>query len=292
MKASTSAYPAILLLCLASNQLLGQRTPPKTPATIQNILTETKQSETGEGQVIYVDNRSSEDIIVKSISLTACENIRESCHVISLKIRIKGGDKRVVYRIHARSPDAPYTYTPSISWEVPNDSPSPPSEPAAGAVTADANTARVPFAVPSQLIDVTEFRPAVAAVDSGGVCVNVTNAGMPQGHTALLMQFGPLEAPLRQVAVEIDSAGRVFEYYDARGDLRAPVGATRLDAPPAGLRTTISINLFLQSGSLQNIGGGRPTESFSVRGAGILLAENLGNPALLIDRLMRECGKH
>ena len=137
MKASTSACAAILLLCPASNQLLGQRTPPRTPATIQNIVTETKQSETGEGEVIYVDNRSSEDIIVKSISLTACENIRESCHLISLKIRIKGGDKRVVYRIHPRSPDAPYTYTPSISWETPNDNPPQPSAPPGGAVTAD-----------------------------------------------------------------------------------------------------------------------------------------------------------
>ena len=264
---------------------------PRTPATNYTIVMETKQSESGEGHVIYVDNRSSQDIIVTSVSLTECDNVRESCHPMPLKMRINAGDKRVVLRIHPRSDDRGYSYRSSFAWELVNDAPRQiaraepvPPAPPPGAIL-------VPRSGASALIDAQDFHPAVPAVDTGSACIPTADLQLPNGRSALLMRFGPERAPLRQVMIELDSAGRPAHYSDARGDLVAPEGAASPDAAPTGFRTVIAIDLLQQVGMVQNQGGGRPSEKFAVRGAGILVAPTLGTPATMILRVIQECGK-
>src|SRR5712671_3355862 len=126
MSASLRVLLPIVCIYLPAGHASAQRSPseaPRIPATTYTIVMETQQSESGEGQVVYVDNRSSQDIIVTSVSLLECENIRESCHPMPLKIRIAAGDKRIVLRVHPRSDDRGYSYRSSFAWELVHDAP-------------------------------------------------------------------------------------------------------------------------------------------------------------------------
>ena len=296
MRAPLRALFAIVCFGLPVCRASAQRSPSdaaKTPATNYTIVMETKQSESGEGHVIYVENRSSQDIIVISVSLLECDNIRESCHPMPLKIRINAGDKRIVFRVHPRSDDRGYSYRSSFAWELANDAPRqvaqselPPAPPA-----PPPGVILVPRSGTSALIDAQDFRPAVPAVDTGSACIASADLRLPNGHSVLLMQFGPEAAPLRQIMVDLDSAGRPTRYSDMRGDLVSPAGNTSSDASPGGLRTVIQIDLLQQVGMVENQGGGRASERFAVRGPGILVASALGTPATMVLRVIQECGK-
>jgi hypothetical protein len=89
----------------------------RIPATTSTVTSELKQSESNNDQVAYVDNRSTQNIVVTSIKLSDCENVKVGCHIISLKVRIKAGDKRMIYRISPRNPDQPVSFRFYFTWQ-------------------------------------------------------------------------------------------------------------------------------------------------------------------------------
>jgi hypothetical protein len=89
----------------------------RVPATGSTVTTELKQSESNDDQIVYVDNRSSQNIVVTSLKFSECENLKVGCHIVSLKVRIKAGDKQMVYRIVPRNPDQPISFRYSFTWE-------------------------------------------------------------------------------------------------------------------------------------------------------------------------------
>jgi hypothetical protein len=149
---------------------------------------------------------------------------------------------------------------------------------------------RGPFRVPVRMADVSEFRPAVPAVDEGGHCESVPPAPMLQpGQRGLLYSFGPREARRRNVMVIVDSADLPVRYSDIRGDLRGPNDASLSVANPMGPRTTIAINFRDTTGMLRNIDTDADSGALRVRGPAILTALNLGAPARMTARVIKEC---
>lgn len=89
-----------------------------TPATSSTITTEMQQAQGGDiAQVIYVTNNSSHTVIVTSVRLMECENIQGSCGVRRLKQRIGPGGRSVVQRVKPRSPDQPFSFSYTFTWE-------------------------------------------------------------------------------------------------------------------------------------------------------------------------------
>lgn len=113
----------VLTLAVALSSLPGAltaQTPADTaqvPATTTNILTELKQSESSEDQIVYVENRSSQTIIVTSLKLSECDNVKLGCHIIKLNARVRAGEKRMVYRIAPANPDQPTSFRYSFTWQ-------------------------------------------------------------------------------------------------------------------------------------------------------------------------------
>ena len=147
-----------------------------------------------------------------------------------------------------------------------------------------------PIQLATRAGDVAEFQPAVPAIDTGGRCQPGPEHPMLQpGQRALPYTFGPRGRPTRNVMLIVDSAGRPVRYSDLRGDLRGhpdPVIAATL---AIGARTSITLNLSAQTGVLRNSGAGTDSVGVRVRGPGLLDAANLGTPAAMIARILREC---
>ena len=138
--------------------------------------------------------------------------------------------------------------------------------------------------------DVSEFVPAVAAIDTGGRCETIPNYPMLQsGQRPLHYTFGARGHPFRNVMLIVDSAGQPVRYSDLRGDLRGNPDPALLAKMSLGPRTTITINMADQSGVLRNLDGRADSVGIRVRGSAVLTAANLGPPAAMIARILREC---
>jgi hypothetical protein len=111
------------------------------------------------------------------------------------------------------------------------------------------------------------------------------------GQRAFWYPFGPRESRRRNVMLIVDSVGHPVRYSDLRGDLRGPNDSSISAANPRGPRTSIALNLLDQSGMLRNTGLGPETPVLRVRGPSILDAANLGTPARMIERILKECAR-
>lgn len=149
-----------------------------------------------------------------------------------------------------------------------------------------------PFTPPVSAGDVAAFRAAVPAVDTGGHCEPAPTGPMLQpGQRAFWYAFGPRESRRRNVMLIVDSVGHPVRYSDLRGDLRGPNDSSISAANPPGPRTSIALNLLDQSGMLRNTGVEPETPALRVRGPSILDAANLGTPARMIERILKECAR-
>ncbi len=114
----TSTSPRSALLLLASlvfspGIVAGQN----APATHQTVDTELDTSLGNGDHMIYVNNRSSVEIIVTSVRLMDCENVQGSCSVIKKKIRVNAGGRVLAHRVRARYPDQNFSFRYSFTWE-------------------------------------------------------------------------------------------------------------------------------------------------------------------------------
>ena len=88
------------------------------PASSSTILTELEQPSGGDdAQLIYVMNHSTHPIIVTSIRMMECENVQGNCGTRRMKQRVRPAARVMVQRVRARSPDQPFRFRYSFTWE-------------------------------------------------------------------------------------------------------------------------------------------------------------------------------
>lgn len=140
------------------------------------------------------------------------------------------------------------------------------------------------------IADVSEFAPAIPAVDSGGRCEGLRSAvGMTTGQRGYLYVFDTDGTRTRIVHVVIDSLHQLVRYSDARGHLQRTNAEMMSNAPPSGIRTTLNLNAVQGFGMLENVGPGLADVPIQVRAAAFLDAPNLGVPRNMIEHVLREC---
>jgi hypothetical protein len=69
-------------------------------------------------QVAYIHNLSSVQIVIYSLTLRDCENVKGSCSPQKVNIKIPAGSRRSVKRIEPRSPDASFRFSMSYGWRA------------------------------------------------------------------------------------------------------------------------------------------------------------------------------
>jgi LEA14-like dessication related protein len=75
----------------------------------------------GDGQIVYVYNHSSVPIVVTGLHLIECENIKNSCDVQRLRIRVPAGQRMNLATVHPDNPNRAYSFRFNYSWEAARD---------------------------------------------------------------------------------------------------------------------------------------------------------------------------
>lgn len=67
-------------------------------------------------QIAYISNMSSVQIVVYSVTLRDCENVKQSCNPQKVNIRVPAGRRAVLKRVEPRSPNAGFRFAMSYGW--------------------------------------------------------------------------------------------------------------------------------------------------------------------------------
>lgn len=250
------------------------------------------QLDNQQSRVVYVRNDTDQPMLITSFQIYSCVNVRQDCTTYNPDIAVPPHQAVIAMRVDpiraGSEPIFGYTY----KWQhVAGNAARAISTPCGQLSAGMPCLIRVQTAPPTPLADVEQFKPAVGPLDRGGTCSPSPVGAFTPGGSVLMMVFGPVDRPFRQLRLELDSLGKPYSYSDGRGDLRSPPGATDPTTPPSGLRTTIGINVPFASATMENEGNGMARESYFAQGPEILRAVSLGVPQQMIERIVRECGR-
>jgi hypothetical protein len=99
----------------------SNRSPIYIAPTNQTVEAGTEMSFGGDGQIVYVYNHSSVPIVVTGLHLIECENIKNSCDVQRLRIRVPAGQRMNLVTVHADNTSRAYSFRFNYSWEAAHD---------------------------------------------------------------------------------------------------------------------------------------------------------------------------
>lgn len=110
--ASVLVTTIVLAACASSSK------PAFVAANSQTVFASAEQAHgPNPAQVIYVENRSTVPIIVYSVTLRRCENVRQRCETPQrLSVRLPGGQRAPIQRVEPRLETSGFTYTYSFAW--------------------------------------------------------------------------------------------------------------------------------------------------------------------------------
>ena len=106
----------IALMIAAAGVMATGTVAAQGPASNRNIESKLERTETG-FYTIRVLNHSSQNIIVTSVRLTNCENVRGACAVHRKKVKVFAGSGAMVHRVMPRQEDRGYTFRYTYTWE-------------------------------------------------------------------------------------------------------------------------------------------------------------------------------
>lgn len=115
MRCNTFVTAVLILGLTPAAQAQSRRYIAPTDQTIVSV-TETSQGEVP-AYSIYVENHSSVRVIVSGVALRQCENVRGSCGVSGLKIKVPAGGRAFIKRVEARDQNRSFTFRYGFSWQ-------------------------------------------------------------------------------------------------------------------------------------------------------------------------------
>lgn len=69
-------------------------------------------------QIAYIHNVSSVQIVIYSVTLRDCENVKQSCYPQKVNVKVPAGSRVVLKRIEPRRPDASFRFSMSYGWRA------------------------------------------------------------------------------------------------------------------------------------------------------------------------------
>lgn len=74
----------------------------------------------GEGAYVVVLNASTVDVVVTSVTLRDCANIKNRCETVRLRVPLAPGQRRQVLTVTRADPNQGHSFRYSFSWEAPD----------------------------------------------------------------------------------------------------------------------------------------------------------------------------
>lgn len=83
----------------------------------QTVRAATEMAFSGDGQTIYVTNDSSVPIMVTGLRLTDCENIKNRCETMRVRVRVDPGRRQAVLTVKPDNPNRGHSFRYTYTWE-------------------------------------------------------------------------------------------------------------------------------------------------------------------------------
>ncbi len=232
---------------------------------------------------IYIRNDGVEDLVITSMQLYGCQNLKQECKVYTPNVVIPAGKTVKAMRLEAENTKLSWKYQYTFSTRLLNTGRTT-STPVSGSFTTISRIGRMPFV---GIDDPEHFIARVPEPQGEWLCGR--SPLNPAGFTTLMMVMtGDPSSMLSILHVDLDAEGKPSLYTEQRGNLRAVPGMPGADTLPP--RTIISVQVQLGLANLLNEGGGKPPEYYAVTGSSVMSSRALGNPAEKMSRVIRECG--
>jgi hypothetical protein len=91
--------------------------------TSRTVRAKTVAAYSGRGHQIVIENSSTVDIVVTSLHLKDCENIRNRCEVVRLSILVPAGQSRPITTVERRDDQRASNFRYSWTWDRVEDEP-------------------------------------------------------------------------------------------------------------------------------------------------------------------------
>lgn len=92
---------------------------PYVAPTRETIVTTTEEREgTPSAHLIFVQNRSTVAVRVFSVTLTNCENVKQSCAPHPMNLRVGPGERQLAVRVEPSDPEKGFGYNFGFSWHA------------------------------------------------------------------------------------------------------------------------------------------------------------------------------
>lgn len=91
--------------------------------TGETVTAYTEAAYGAEGQHIVVEDRSTVEVVVTSLRLRDCENIRNECQLVRMRELVRPGERHRLATVHPADPNKASGFGFSWSWEPVGDSP-------------------------------------------------------------------------------------------------------------------------------------------------------------------------
>ena len=95
----------------------SSRTPVYVAPSSETIESGTEMALTGDGQYIYIVNHSSAAITVTGLHLIDCENIKNRCEVMRLRVRVPPGQRANLATVRPDNPNRASSFRFTYRWE-------------------------------------------------------------------------------------------------------------------------------------------------------------------------------
>jgi hypothetical protein len=232
---------------------------------------------------IYIRNDGADDLVITSMQLYGCQNLKQECKVYEPNVLIPAGKTVKAMRLEAENTKRSWRYQYTFSTRLLTTARTS-SAPRSGSFTTISRIGRMPFV---GIDNPEQFVARVPAQEGQWQCGR--SPLNPAGFTTLMMVMtGDPSSVLSIVYVDLDGEGKPSLYTEQRGNLRTVPGLPGADTLPP--RTVISVQVQQGLANLLNEGGGKPPEYYAVTGSAVMNSRALGNPAEMMARVIKECG--
>jgi hypothetical protein len=233
---------------------------------------------------IYIRNDGTEDLVITSMQLYGCQNLRQECKVYTPNVMIPAGKTVKAMRLEADNTKLSWKYQYTFSTRLLTPARTPTVSPMGSFTTISRIGGRLPFV---GIDDPEQFIARVPAQQGTWQCSRSPLS--PSGFETLMMvKLSEEGAPLSLIYVDLDAEGRPSLYTEQRGAMRYVPGMPGADSLPP--RTIISVQVQQGLANLLNEGDRKPAEYYAVTGSAVMQSSALGNPAEMMARVIRECG--
>lgn len=89
--------------------------------SMETIQSGTEMAFSGDGQYVYIINHSSVPIVITGLNLVDCQNIKNRCEVMHLRVRVLPGQRVNLATVRSQNTSLPSSFRFTYTWEAAPD---------------------------------------------------------------------------------------------------------------------------------------------------------------------------